>query len=171
MAAQSTDIPPSPGLATTGIRPTRARVSVSVTRTRIPGALIPVLWGLVFLLGGVAVWSSIPHSADPLAAPWKASSDPTMAARQMTSEVHANAGGPGLLKLEWPAHPDARGYRIRFHDTEGRALAPVTVQSSVFLYDLRSDVLGLPDSFEWEVSAVLRDGTEVVTPPQVHSTK
>ena len=171
MAAQSTESTPAAGPATTGIRPTRARVSVSVTRTRVPAALVPVLWGLVFLAGGLAVWSSIPHSGDSLAAPWKASADPTTAARQMVSEVHASAGEPGLLKLEWPAHPDARGYRIRFRDTQGHALAPVTVQSSVFLYDLRSDVLGLPASFEWEVSAVLRDGTEVVTPPQVHSTK
>ena len=171
MAAQSTVIPPSPGPATTGIRPTRAGVSVSVSRTRVPGALVPVLWGLVFLAGGLAVWSSIPHTGDSLAAPWKASSDPAAAARQMVSEVHASAGEPGLLKLEWPAHPDARGYRIRIRDNQGRALAPVSVQSSVFLYDLSSDVLGLPDSFEWEVSAVLRDGTEVVTPPQVHSTR
>ena len=34
----------------------------------------------------------------------------------------------------------------------------------MFLYDLRSNVLHLPDTFEWDVTAELPDGSEVVTP-------
>lgn len=173
MPEQPQELNPSAPVATTGIRSRRARISLAAPgRGRIPAALVPVLWGAVFLAGGLAVLSAVPRSRDRLAALWKASSEPAAAAREMISEVHAaTVGGDALLKLEWPSHPDARGYRIRFRDAEGHALAPVTVEQSVFLYDLKSDVLGLPDSFEWEVSAVLGDGTEVVAPPQVHSTR
>lgn len=171
MSAQPVDSTPTAGPSTTGIRPGRARVSVIAPRARVPAAAAPVLWGAVFLLGGMAVFSTVPRTGDPLAEPWKASTDPTAAAREMMSAVHASAGEAGLLKLEWPAHPEARGYRVRFRDPQGHVLAPVTVDHNVFLYDLESDVLGLPDDFEWQVSAVLRDGTEVVTPPKVHSAR
>jgi hypothetical protein len=69
-----------------------------------------------------------------------------------------------LLRIEWPAHPRAERYLLRFLDESGRGPAPVTVQGTVFLYDLESDVFHLPSTFQWEVTAVLTDGSHVVTP-------
>jgi len=128
--------------------------------------VVPTLWGGVFLAGGVAVWMAVPRVDHPVATAWRASE--ASPGRELRSEIRAGAGEPALLKLEWPAYPEAQGYRLRFRDAEGRTLPPVTVESTVFLYDLGSDVLDLPSSFEWEVAAVLRDGSEVVAPPRVH---
>ena len=74
-----------------------------------------------------------------------------------------------LLRLEWPPHPRAQGYVLRFMDRYGNGPAPLPVQGTVFLYDLESDVLALPREFEWEVSALLPDGSHVVTPRSRYS--
>lgn len=120
----------------------------------------PVVWGIVLLAGGVAAWHSI-VDRETVPEAWQETAGPTGPASHMAAELRS--GGPSdLLRLKWPAHPSARSYEVRF---EG-APAPVTVQGTVFLYDLQSNVLNLPSDFDWQVSAVLSDGSEVVTPPQ-----
>jgi hypothetical protein len=39
----------------------------------------------------------------------------------------------------------------------------------VFLYDLASNVLGLPSRFTWQVTALMADGSEVVSPARAFS--
>jgi hypothetical protein len=125
------------------------------------------LWAAVFLAGGIAVWTAAPRDeAHP--SPWRQTADPSGASAGLDSEIRASAGEPGILRLEWPSHPRARSYRLRFRGGDGAPLPPVTLEGTVFLYDLRSDVLDLPDSFEWEVAAVLRDGSEIVAAPRRH---
>ena len=120
----------------------------------------PVLWGIVLLAGGLAAWHSV-ADRETVPVAWQETAGPSGPASRMAAELRS--GGPSdLLRLEWPAHPRARSYEVRF---EG-ASAPVTVQGTVFLYDLQSNVLHLPSDFGWEVSAVLPDGSEVVTPSQ-----
>jgi hypothetical protein len=169
MSERPSDLTASGAEATTRIVPRRARPSLTWPGARVPAALIPVLWGGVFLAGGIAVWMTVPRPNAPLAPPWRAGADPSLAVQDLTSAVRGGAGEPDLLKLEWPAHPDARGYRLRFRDAAGHPRPPVTVESNVFLYDLKRDVLDLPESFQWEVSAILDDGSEVVAPPRTHT--
>ncbi len=122
------------------------------------------VWGVIFVAGGVAVWASISKPTGEVPAVWRVSSANADAASQMTSVIRElGSDAPDLLRLEWPAHPSATEYRIRFQSERGQ-LAPVSVRSPVFLYDLESNVLRLPSSFEWEVAAVLPDGSEVVSP-------
>jgi hypothetical protein len=128
--------------------------------------LITVLWGVLFLSGGVAVWFATSKKPETLAEPWRESSSSVAG---LTSDTRPNGGEQSnLLRLEWPAHPRAEGYLIRFLDRNGNGPAPIPVQGSVFLYDMQSDVLNLPDRFLWEVTALLSDGTKVVTPPCPH---
>ena len=121
-------------------------------------------WGVVFLCGGIAVWSSIRGRSDPVPEVWKATSGPAGRASRMESDVRKSGPHPGdLLRLEWPPHPGAQSYLLRIRG-EGRAPISVNVSGNVFLYDLQSDVLHLPRELEWEVSAVLADGSQAVTP-------
>ena len=85
----------------------------------------------------------------------------------LRTDVRPGGGVQGdLLRLEWPQHPRAQEYQIRFRDSGGSGPAPVTVSGTVFLYDMKSNALRLPEKFTWEVSAVLPDGSEIVTPRQ-----
>jgi hypothetical protein len=68
-----------------------------------------------------------------------------------------------LLRLEWPSHPTAESYVVRFEGVNGFETSPIPVLGNVFLYDLRSDVFALPESFRWSVTAVMADGTQVTT--------
>jgi hypothetical protein len=124
------------------------------------------VWGIVLLAGGLAAWNSVEErQAVPEA--WRETAGPEGPATHMAAELRP--GGPrqgDLLRLEWPEHPLASSYSVRFEGADGRGRTPVTVQGTVFLYDLRSNVLHLPNDFDWEVSAVLSDGSEVVTPAQ-----
>ncbi|GJM45323.1 MAG: hypothetical protein DHS20C21_21650 [Gemmatimonadota bacterium] len=122
-------------------------------------------WGVLLLVGGVATWSSIARKPTPVPTVW----NPTVAAANATSQMtsalrHVSSGAPTLLRLEWPEHPGATEYRIYFRGADGRRPPTLSVRSSVFLYDLESNVLRLPARFEWEVAAVLEDGSEVVSP-------
>ncbi|MGH2570680.1 MAG: hypothetical protein ACRDGR_05600 [bacterium] len=121
-------------------------------------------WGIVLFAGGVATWCSI---EEPQVVPeaWRVTSGPDGPTTHMTAEVRP--GGPrqsDLLRLEWPPHPNATAYFVRFEEHDGRSAAPIPVRGTVFLYDLDVNALRLPRSFAWEVGAVLRDGSEVVTP-------
>jgi hypothetical protein len=151
------------------IRRGRARPTVSGTRS-----LPPLVWGLLLVAGGFLTWKAVPrHEAAPA---WIASAGPATtasvagpAAGGMTSGIEELRETPPLLRMEWPAQPGASGYRILFH-VDGEAIAsPLTSPTPVFLYDLDSNILGLPDRFDWAVSAVLPDGREIVSPWQHHS--
>ena len=129
--------------------------------------VLPLLWGVLFVLGGITVWLSIPRSDEDLPEAWKQTSGPEDAPTEMVSSVRPGGALQGsLLRLEWPAHPHATGYRLRFRMPNGAARPPVTVQGTVFLYDLQSNALRLPSEFEWQVSAELADGSEILTPAQ-----
>ncbi len=126
----------------------------------------PVLWGVVLLGGGLAIWHSIAGWTSVPEA-WRATSGVEGPTTDMVSIVRAGGSQQGdLLRLEWPAHPKASAYHVRFRGPSGRVPTPVPVQGTIFLYDLRSNVLQLPREFDWEVTAVLADGSEVVTPSQ-----
>jgi hypothetical protein len=118
----------------------------------------------VLLAGGLATWSAI---AEPERLPeaWHVTAGPDGPATHMTAEVRP--GGPrqsDLLRLEWPPHPSAASYIVRVEGDDGRKSSPIAVRGTVFLYDLDLNVLRFPRSFTWKVSAVLPDGSEVVTP-------
>ena len=126
--------------------------------------ILPVLWGVVLLGGGIVVWSSSRGRVDPVPGVWKETSGPAGPVSELRNDVRTSGPDQGdLLRLEWPTHPRAESYLLRFQG-EGRPPIPVPVQGNVFLYDLQSDVLRLPRDLEWEVSAILADGSEVVTP-------
>jgi len=143
-------------------RPVRRPVPASRRRNPIP------LWGALFLVGGAVIWFSLSGPRREPAVPdvWHETRGEETAV-QLQSELRPGGDVHGdLLKLEWPAHPNAREYRVRFRDARGAGPAPVVVQGNVFLYDLRSNALHLPPAFTWDVTAVLPDGSEVVTPPR-----
>jgi hypothetical protein len=124
------------------------------------------VWGALFLVGGIALWMAVPGTGGSSHVPevWRETTGPATT-DAMQSNVRTGGALQGdLLRLEWPSHPHAHQYRLRFLDTSGNGPAPVTVQGTVFLYDMRSNALHLPPSFTWEVTAVLTDGSEVVTP-------
>ncbi len=143
-----------------GIRRLRARPTLNAGRH-----LAGLLWGVLLVLGGVSVWNSI-RTADPeVPDVWRVSLASPDAAGGMTSAIRTMGNDrPAVLRLEWPSHPNAVEYRLRFRADGSVAPPPVAVQRPVFLYDLESDVLRLPPEFEWEVAAVLSDGSEVVSP-------
>jgi hypothetical protein len=128
------------------------------------------MWGILLLTGGVLAWAATPRERATLPDVWKVTVAGTDAQAEMRSQIRDLGDGTSpLLRLEWPEHPDAEQYRIRFRGIDGApGPSPLAVQSHVFLYDLRSDVLRLPDEFEWEVTAVLPDGSEVVSPWRRH---
>jgi len=136
------------------LRPRPGRVSWS-----------PPRWGILLLAGGIATWQSI-SERERLPVAWRQSAGEGAAA-QLQAELRPGGARRGdLLRLEWPAHPSASSYRVRFAAGDGNPRAPISVPGTVFLYDLDSNVLRIPRDFEWEVSAVLEDGSEVVTPAQ-----
>ncbi|MEZ5064230.1 MAG: hypothetical protein R3B81_05815 [bacterium] len=140
-----------------------------VHRERSRRGIHPVLFGLLLLSGGVAVYGSVRgDGADEVPKAWRQVDGPDAPATAMVSEVKTDGSNGSLLRLEWPAHPKAESYRIRFIDARGAGPAEVPVQSNVFLYDLSSDVLHLPRTFDWIVTAVLPDGSEIVTPKRHH---
>ncbi len=142
------------------IRRGRARPSV-----RRGAGLSLAAWGVLLLAGGIATWSSIPRGAASIPEMWNPTIVSADASSQMTSVLRQlPSGAAPLLRLEWPEHPGAVEYRIRFRSGEGPTPPALAVQSPVFLYDLQSNVLRLPAEFQWEVAAVLRDGSEVVSP-------
>jgi hypothetical protein len=121
-------------------------------------------WGLVLLAGGVATWSVI---EEPQRVPeaWCETGGPDGPATHMKAEVRPGGSRQSdLLRLEWPPHPSATSYFVRFQGSDGRKASPIVVRGTVFLYDLDVNALRLSRTFAWEVSAVLRDGSEVVTP-------
>jgi hypothetical protein len=147
----------SPG----AIRRGRARPHLA-TRRPFP----PAAWGILLVAGGVLAWAAIPHHHTTLPAVWKVSAADTDAQSEMRSQIRQLGGdSSSLLRLEWPEHPRAVKYRIRFRTDDGTpSPAPLEIPSPVFLYDLHSNVLQLPRDFDWEVTAVLRDGSEIVSP-------
>ena len=161
------EVNPTRTPATTGIVPGRARLSWWAPPPRVPARMAGFLWGLVFAAGGIAVWIAAP-AGKRAPSPWGQVLEAGAGGEGMGSYVRWTEGQPEILRLEWPAHPNARSYRLRFRSLDGAPLPPVTLQNTVFLYDLRRDVLDLPESFEWEVAAVLQDGSEIVAPPRTH---
>lgn len=152
--------PSSPG----AIRRGRARPTVSGSRAPL------TVWGILLLAGGILTWSVIPRSRPDVPDVWKVSAASSATESQMISTIRElGSDSPTLLRLEWPEHPAAVEYRIRFRTSDGApGPTPLAVRSSVFLYDLQSDVLALPRVFEWEVTAVLPDGSEIVSPWRRH---
>jgi len=148
------------------IRRGRARPSLD-TRRPFPLAM----WGILLVTGGVLTWAVIPHRRPPVPDVWRISA--VGADAQMTSTIRdPGHGAAPLLRLEWPAHPQAVEYRLRFRALDGTpGPTPLAVPTPVFLYDLHSDVLRLPREFEWEVTAVLPDGSEVVSPWRRHPSR
>jgi len=145
--------------------PATARTAPSSRRGGPSGKMLPALWGVLFIVGGLVVWSSISRDDSGMPEVWRETADPAHPERHLVSATRASENPQGdLLRMEWPAHPQAQHYLVRFRDANGRGPAPVSVQGTVFLYDLNSDVLHLPSRFEWEVTAVLVDGSHVVTP-------
>jgi hypothetical protein len=136
------------------------------TRTAPRRGLHPLLFGLLLLSGGIATWG-VARSGGERGVPdvWNETSGPDAPVVRMVSELKPAGPAQGkLLRLEWPEHPRAETYRIRFTDAGGYGPAPVPVQSTVFLYDMDTNVLNLPTHFDWTVIAVLPDGSEVITP-------
>jgi hypothetical protein len=67
--------------------------------------LLTVLWGVLFLGGGVAVWFATSKKSEPLAEPWRETSGSVTG---LISDTRPSGGEQGnLLRLEWPAHPRA----------------------------------------------------------------
>ena len=129
--------------------------------------VLPAVWGALFVLGGIAIWASLGRRSEPLPEVWKQTAQEERSVGALEAEVRPGGGRQGdLLRLEWPAHPSAKGYRVRFVTQDGYGPAPVTLSSTVFLYDLATNVLHLPEAFDWEVTAVLADGSEIVSPPR-----
>jgi hypothetical protein len=142
------------------IQARRARPSFRADRR-----VVRLLWGFLLVLGGSLVWNSISRQDPEVADVWRISLASPDASAGMTSAIRRlDSDRPALLRLEWPAHPNAVEYHLRFRSGTNAAPPPVAVQRPVFLYDLESDVLRLPDRFDWEVAAVLPDGSEVVSP-------
>jgi hypothetical protein len=112
----------------------------------------------------MAAWSAI-EERERLPDEWCATTGPDGPAARMSAEVRP--GGPrqsDLLRLEWPPHPSATSYLVHFRRSDGRKASPIEMRGTVFLYDLDANAMRLPMSFVWEVSALLPDGSEVVTP-------
>lgn len=144
-------------------RPASPSLPRSTPADRSARSRTRAFWGAVLLAGGLATWHSIP-SREAVPEVWRETAGPGGTADLAAELRPGDSRGGELLRLEWPAHPRARSYRVRFAGTGGRPRPPIPVQGTVFLYDLRSDVLQLHRDFEWDVSAVLPDGNEVVTP-------
>ncbi|MBZ0266723.1 hypothetical protein K8I85_01075 [bacterium] len=159
--------PSKPSPSPEAIRRGRARPTVSRARS-----LSLVLWGALLAAGGFLAWRSVPDGTTGLPAAWtgRATSADVAGPRMLSGIQDAAGGGQPLLRMEWPEVAGAEEYRILFR-VDGQAVArPLPTGSPVFLYDLESNVLGLPDRFDWSVSAVMRDGREIVSPWQQHPT-
>ena len=130
---------------------------------RLGSGLSRLAWGGLLVAGGIATWGSVGEEPAPLPEVWNPTAASADASSRMTSALR-NVGAAPLLRLEWPEHPGAVEYRIRFRGGSFSTPTALAVQSPVFVYDLESDVLRLPDEFQWEVAAVLADGSEVVSP-------
>lgn len=142
---------------------TKTRRRTTAVEPRRRRGLHPALFGMLLVAGGVAVWGSVRGDRAAVPEAWDETTGPNGPAAHMVAQVKPS-GPATLLRLEWPAHPAADGYRIRFLDERGVGPAAVPVQSTVFLYDMQTNVLHLPSRFDWVVTAILPDGSEVVTP-------
>lgn len=126
----------------------------------------PAVLGLLFVAAGGIVWSTLTEKTVKVPATWQESRGTSAPAEGMSASIRPAGPGQGdLLRLEWPAHPKAESYLVRFDGANGFKASPIPVLGSVFLYDLKSNVFGLPDTFRWSVTAVMSDGEEVATPP------
>jgi hypothetical protein len=147
-----------------GVRPEPRASNAPAHRPTAQRNVLPLVWSVLFVVGGGLILYTLPNrSKDAPPDVW----NPTAtSAAALKTEIRPGGGQQGdLLRLTWPAHPDAESYRVHFA-TNGVGLTPVNVIGNVFLYDLASNVLGLPAHFTWQVTAVTADGSEVVTPPQ-----
>jgi hypothetical protein len=134
--------------------------------------MVPLLWGLLLFAGGVLTWRALPHGADSPTA-WR---DPAGSATTASVVASMSSGieemgtrSPALLRMEWPAQRGATGYRIHFQVDDQAIANPLTSPTPIFLYDLDSNPLALPDRFDWAVTAVFPDGHEVISPWQRHA--
>jgi len=141
-----------------------ARDPAASPRAHVPSAA----WGALLILGGALVWASVPGPAAHGSLPevWRGTGESAAAVQELQSGLRPGAarGHGDLLRLWWPEHPLAREYRLTFHGPAGQSTGPVSVRGNIFLYDLDSNALRLPAEFAWEVSAVLPDGSEVLSP-------
>ncbi len=122
--------------------------------------------GLLFLGAGCFVWSILSERNPTVPKAWQTNG--TSSAPDAGLHASLRSAGPEqgqLLRLEWPAHPKAESYLVQFRGPNGFETAPIHVLGSIFLYDMKSDVFNLPDSFRWTVTAVMADGTQVTGPP------
>lgn len=147
------------------IRRGRARATVSGARP-----WTPLLWGVLLVAGGVLTWKTVPRPGSPHE--WSgpvSSSVEASAMGGMTSGIRSlGTEAPALLRMEWPAQAGAVEYRIHFQ-VDGQPIAsPLTSPTPVFLYDLESNPFGLPDRFDWAVTAVFPNGREVTSPWRTH---
>jgi len=130
--------------------------------------VLPLVWAVLFLVGGGLIFATLPNrSKNAVPDVW----NPTAVSGASELEAGLRSGGEqqgDLLRLTWPAHPDAASYRVQFA-ANGMGLTPVSVNGNVFLYDLASNVLGLPARFSWQVTAVMADGSEVTSPSQSYT--
>jgi len=157
--------PSSPFPSPDAIRRGRARATVSGARST---SLL--LWGVLLAAGGFLVWRSVPQGPpEPVAVRIGEATTADAGGPRMLSGIQGAEPGAGpILRMEWPEVPEAKEYRVLFR-VNGRPVAgPAPTEEPVLLYDLGSNVLGLPERFDWAVSTVLRDGSEVVSPWQHH---
>lgn len=130
--------------------------------------VLPLVWSILFLVGGGLILYTLPNrSEESVPDVW----DPAATGAVVALKTDVRSGGEqqgDLLRLTWPAHPEAESYRVQFA-ANGIAMTPVEALGNVFLYDLKSNVLGLPSQFTWQVTAVMADGSEVVSPMREYS--
>jgi hypothetical protein len=124
----------------------------------------PAFYGLLLVGAGIFVWSILSDDRPSVPKAWQGSAPEGSAGGTLQASVRSAGPGQGdLLRLEWPAHPKAESYVVRFEGVNGFATSPIPILGNVFLYDLKSDVFNLPDAFRWSVTAVMADGMQVTT--------
>jgi hypothetical protein len=151
-----------------GVRPEAGKRPGASSGTPPKRNVLPLVWSVLFLVGGGLILYTLPdRSNDAIPDVWSPTATSDVTALQ--TEVRAGGEQQGdLLRLTWPAHPEAESYRVQFA-TNGIGLMPISVNGNVFLYDLASNVLGLPSRFTWQVTALMADGSEVVSPARAFS--
>jgi hypothetical protein len=123
----------------------------------------PAFYGLLLVGAGCFAWSVLSDKRPSVPKAWQGAGANSPAAALHAGIRSAGPGQGDLLRLEWPAHPKAESYIVKFEGVNGFASSPIPVLGNVFLYDLKSDVFALPESFRWSVTAVMADGTQVTT--------
>jgi hypothetical protein len=122
----------------------------------------PAALGVLLIAAGWIVWAMLSEKKASVPEMWQ-----QVRVRDSVSDdlqAAVRAGGPGqgsLLRLEWEAHPAAASYLIEFEGGDGFRTSPIPSMGNVFLYDLKSNVFGLPQRFRWTVTAVMPDGTQI----------